>query len=107
MGEDRAVNVAGNAHVLLQSSMSLRGISDTMSQDAGVMTDDVAVRVANMSEGVGTLNENVLDIANAARLMEITDKRLWRIVTHYVDRAVAALDISMDGLTQELIHNKL
>ena len=73
------LNVAGNAHVLLQSSMSLRGISDTMSQDAGVMTDraghvasmtdDVAVRVANMSEGVGTLNENVLDIANAARTM--------------------------------------
>lgn len=73
------LNVAGNAHILLQSSMDLRGISDTMSQDAGVMTDraghvasmtdDVADRVGNMSEGVGTLNENVLDIANAARTM--------------------------------------
>ncbi|MBB4287822.1 ISL3 family transposase [Roseospira goensis] len=35
-----------------------------------------------------------MPVLAAARLMEITDKRLWRIVTHYVDQAVAALDLS-------------
>jgi len=30
----------------------------------------------------------------AARLMEITDKRLWRVVEHYVGKAVAAFDLS-------------
>jgi Amt family ammonium transporter len=73
------LNVAKNAHTLLDSSMNLRGISDGMSEDAGEMTrraehvasrtDGVALRVENMSKGVGSLNENVLDIANAARTM--------------------------------------
>ena len=30
----------------------------------------------------------------AARIMEITDKRLWRVVQHYVAKAVAAFDLS-------------
>jgi len=30
----------------------------------------------------------------AARIIEITDKRLWRIVEHYVAKAVAAFDLS-------------
>jgi len=30
----------------------------------------------------------------AARIIEITDKRLWRIVEHYVDKAVARFDLS-------------
>ena len=31
----------------------------------------------------------------AARIIEITDKRLWRIVEHYVTKAVAAFDLSL------------
>jgi hypothetical protein len=30
----------------------------------------------------------------AARIMEITDQRLWRIVVHYVGQAVARLDLT-------------
>ena len=30
----------------------------------------------------------------AARIMEITDKRLWRVVQHYVAKAVASFDLS-------------
>lgn len=30
----------------------------------------------------------------AARIIEITDKRLWRIVEHYVDKAVSQFDLS-------------
>ena len=30
----------------------------------------------------------------AARIIEITDKRLWRIVEYYVAKAVAAFDLS-------------
>ena len=30
----------------------------------------------------------------AARIMEITDKRLWRVVQHYVAKAVAAFELS-------------
>ena len=30
----------------------------------------------------------------AARIIEITDKRLWRIVEHYVDKAIAQFDLS-------------
>ncbi|SDH34924.1 ammonium transporter [Roseospirillum parvum] len=73
------LNVAGNARNLLQSSLALRGISDTMSHDSGEMTkraghvsqltNDVSQRVSHMSQGVGSLNENVLDIANAAQTM--------------------------------------
>jgi transposase ISL3 family protein len=33
----------------------------------------------------------------AARFIGITDKRLWRIVGHYVHRAVAALDLRHGG----------
>lgn len=33
----------------------------------------------------------------AARHMQVTDKRLWRIITHYVTKAIASLDLS--GLT--------
>ncbi|WP_299436096.1 ammonium transporter [uncultured Rhodospira sp.] len=101
------LNVAGNAHVLLQSSMSLRGISDTMSRDAGIMTDraghvaamtdDVSGRVAHMSEGVGSLNENVLDIANASRSMSghVVDassnvEEIARAITAIADTARAA-----------------
>jgi transposase len=35
-----------------------------------------------------------MPVAAAARFMGITDKRLWRVVEHYVGRAVAALDLS-------------
>jgi transposase len=34
-----------------------------------------------------------MPVAAAARFMGITDKRLWRILQHYVARAVAALDL--------------
>ena len=34
-----------------------------------------------------------MPVLAAARFMGITDKRLWRIVEHYVRRAVAALDL--------------
>ena len=35
-----------------------------------------------------------MPVLAAARIMEITDHRLWRIVTHYVGQAVARLDLS-------------
>ena len=35
-----------------------------------------------------------MPVLAAARLMEITDKRLWRIVQHYVKKAVAQFDLS-------------
>ena len=38
-----------------------------------------------------------MPVLGAARLMDITDKRLWRIVEHYVTKAVDRLDLS--GLT--------
>ena len=34
-----------------------------------------------------------MPVAAAARFMGITDKRLWRVLQHYVARAVAALDL--------------
>jgi transposase len=34
-----------------------------------------------------------MPVLGAARFIGITDKRLWRVVGHYVDRAVAALDL--------------
>ncbi len=34
-----------------------------------------------------------MPVAPAARFIGITDKRLWRVVEHYVGRAVAALDL--------------
>jgi hypothetical protein len=38
-----------------------------------------------------------MPVLAAARIIEITDKRLWRIVEHYVGRAVARLDLSTLG----------
>jgi transposase len=35
-----------------------------------------------------------MPVAAAARFVEVTDKRLWRIIEHYVGRAVAGLDLS-------------
>ena len=35
-----------------------------------------------------------MQVLAAARIMDITDHRLWRIVTHYVGQAVARLDLS-------------
>ena len=35
-----------------------------------------------------------MPVLAAARKMEITDKRLWRVVFHYVDQAMEALDLS-------------
>jgi transposase len=35
-----------------------------------------------------------MPVSAAARIVEITDKRLWRIVEHYVAKAVAAFDLS-------------
>jgi len=35
-----------------------------------------------------------MPVAAAARFTGVTDKRLWRVVAHYVGRAVAALDLS-------------
>ena len=35
-----------------------------------------------------------MPVSSAARHIEITDKRLWRIVHHYVDKAVNAFDLS-------------
>ena len=35
-----------------------------------------------------------MPVLAAARIIEITDKRLWRIVEHYVGRAVERLDLS-------------
>jgi transposase len=35
-----------------------------------------------------------MPVSAAARIIEITDKRLWRIVEHYVAKAVAAFDLS-------------
>lgn len=35
-----------------------------------------------------------MPVAAAARFVEVTDKRLWRVVEHYVGRAVANLDLS-------------
>jgi len=35
-----------------------------------------------------------MPVAAAARYMGVTDKRLWRVVAHYVGRAVTALDLS-------------
>ena len=34
-----------------------------------------------------------MPVLAAARIMEVTDKRLWRIVEHYVGRALAGLDL--------------
>lgn len=34
-----------------------------------------------------------MPVAAAARFIEVTDKRLWRVVGHYVGRAVAGLDL--------------
>lgn len=35
-----------------------------------------------------------MPVAAAARFVEVTDKRLWRVIEHYVGRAVAGLDLS-------------
>jgi len=35
-----------------------------------------------------------MPVASAAQLMAITDKRLWRVVDHYVGRAMSRLDLS-------------
>jgi transposase len=35
-----------------------------------------------------------MPVSAAARIIAITDKRLWRIVEHYVSQAVAAFDLS-------------
>jgi len=35
-----------------------------------------------------------MPVLAAARIMQITDQRLWRIVTHYVGQAVARLDLT-------------
>jgi hypothetical protein len=35
-----------------------------------------------------------MPVAAAARFTGVTDKRLWRVIAHYVGRAVAALDLS-------------
>ena len=35
-----------------------------------------------------------MPVLAAARIIAITDKRLWRIVEHYVGRAVERLDLS-------------
>jgi transposase len=34
-----------------------------------------------------------MPVLAAARIMEVTDKRLWRIIEHYVGRALAELDL--------------
>lgn len=34
-----------------------------------------------------------MPVAAAARFVEVTDKRLWRVIEHYVGRAVAGLDL--------------
>jgi transposase len=40
-----------------------------------------------------------MPVLAAARMMAITDKRLWRIVEHYVSKAIRALDLSsLEGL---------
>ncbi|MFC5081169.1 helix-turn-helix domain-containing protein [Vibrio thalassae] len=31
----------------------------------------------------------------AAKFMEVTDKRLWRVVEHYVEQALSRLDLSL------------
>lgn len=35
-----------------------------------------------------------MPVLSAARIMDITDKSLWRIVTHYVEEAISGLDLS-------------
>lgn len=35
-----------------------------------------------------------MPVHSAARIMEMTDKRLWRIILHYVNEAIAKLDLS-------------
>ena len=35
-----------------------------------------------------------MPVMAAARIMGITDKRLWRIVSHHVERAISDLDLS-------------
>ena len=42
-----------------------------------------------------------LPIAVAAGFLKITDQRLWRVVSHYVDAAVARMDLS--GVTRVCI----
>ncbi len=73
------LGIAGNARVLVGASIDLRAISDAMSLDAeemtsraghvASMTDGVSQRVGTMAQGVGNLNENVLEIAGAANTM--------------------------------------
>lgn len=52
-----------------------------------------------------------MPVSAAARIIEITDKRLWRIVEHYVAKAVAAFDLSavsaigMDETASKRGHN--
>lgn len=47
----------------------------------------------------------------AARIIEITDKRLWRIVEHYVDKAIAQFELSgveaigLDETASKRVHN--
>jgi len=36
-----------------------------------------------------------MPVSAAARIIEITDKRLWRIVKHYVSKAMSKLDLSL------------
>jgi len=101
------LSVASNARVLLESSVSLRSVSDGMSQDSVEMTkraghvasltDTVATRVSTMSKGVGNLNENVLDIADSARSMssrvvEASDNvdRITQAVTAIAESARSA-----------------
>jgi len=35
-----------------------------------------------------------MPVRSAARIMEMTDKRLWRIIQHYVSQAISQLDLS-------------
>lgn len=52
-----------------------------------------------------------MPVLAAARLMAITDKRLWRIVEHYVSRAIRTLDLSfleavaLDETASKKVHN--
>src|SRR5258706_2301384 len=57
----------------------------------------VGSRFTLLFEQVALILAREMPVAAAARFMGITDKRLWRVLQHYVARAVAALDLRSGG----------
>lgn len=51
-------------------------------------------RFTLLFEQVAMLLVREMPVSTAAKLIEVTDKRLWRVVEHYVSKAMASLDLS-------------